>query len=77
MFGFTIDNKFISLASTSVLEVQVSKNRNRKSSYKTVTRVTGEKYNTAVIQYAGISIHSGYRKRLLVNGKVVHRRASI
>lgn len=55
-------------------QVQTSKTRDPKSSYE--NRLTTTHEGQAVRYFAGINVGYGYRKRLLLDGKVIARVAS-
>lgn len=60
------------MSKTHVFEVQVGKG---KGKYQSKYTFTGNHtvLSRALLYYHGINVHSGYKKRLLKDGKVIER----
>lgn len=68
-----VNGKKIGFSSETEFLVQVSRNRNSKSGYETKYSFTGAEFSKAAFYYQGINIGNGYRKRILMAGKVLIR----
>ena len=65
-----IDGKTIQYSSDTVFYVQTG--RNKKSRYTTKYKIVGN-INQAAFWYIGINIGNGYKKRLVMDNKVLIR----
>lgn len=68
----TLDGKIIAYCSLTEFRVQIGKGR---SSYKTQYKFIGNLV-TAFMYFRGINIGNGFKKRLLMNDKVLCRQFS-
>lgn len=64
-----IGNRTFPVSAESVFQVQVGRNR---SAYKNRYTFSGD-FNKAAFYYSCINIGNGYKKRFLLDGKVVAR----
>lgn len=76
MMSAEVNGKRIGFSSDTEFLVQTSKTRNRKSGYETRYKFTGEQFQRMAMHYSGINIGNGYRKRVVMAGKVIIREAS-
>lgn len=63
-----VNGERIAFSSETVFLVQVSRSKNRKSSFKTVASFKGAEFERMSTHFQGINIHSGHRKRILMTG---------
>lgn len=68
----TINNVEYDVEEETKYQIQVGKNKSR---YENVYVIIGNS-TQAVMYYKGINIGNGYKKRLLIDGKVAARNAS-
>ena len=65
-----LNGKLVAYCSETVFSVQVGKGK--KGSYKTRYAFKGN-LGQAVIHYNGVNVGNGYKKRLMMSSKVLHR----
>jgi hypothetical protein len=71
----TLNGKRIAFSSETEFTVQTSKRADSKSAYETRYTFKGD-IGRAVFHYNCINLGNGYRKRLIMDGKVLNRQAS-
>ncbi len=65
----TLDGKKIGYCTETEFTVQIGKG---KGSYRVKYSFRGQ-FGRAVLHYNGLNVHSGYKKRLVMNDKVLAR----
>lgn len=68
-----VNGKKIGFSSETEFVIQVSKSRSSKSAYETCGVFKGSEFGRMAIQFQGINIGNGFRKRILMAGKVLIR----
>lgn len=69
-FKIHIDDKQYEVSDNSIISIQTGKG---KSAYKTIAECGIRRLGFVFTHYEGLNVHSGYKKRLILDGKIVHR----